>query len=49
MNKWAYIAYGCIWMATSAAVITVIIVTKSLAPLWALIIPGCISLTSSKD
>ena len=44
MKKWIYIGYVAAWIATSAAVITGIIVTKSLMPLWAFIIPGGISL-----
>ncbi|WP_154657910.1 hypothetical protein [Fictibacillus gelatini] len=37
-------AYALIWLSVAIPVSVGIIVTKSLVPLWALIIPGCISI-----
>lgn len=42
--KSPYFAYAMIWVATSAATITAIVVTKSAIPLWAMIIPTLISI-----
>ena len=49
MNKWAYIAYGMAWIATAFAVAVGIYYTKNASCLWAMLIPGFISLTSSKS
>ena len=46
MNKWMWIAYACVWIATSASVGIGILVTKSLTPLWAMIIPAMVSVSS---
>ncbi|EKS4345034.1 hypothetical protein QB607_003037 [Clostridium botulinum] len=44
--KWAYIAYGVIWLATGMAVSTAIFITKSASPLWAMLIPCSVSIRS---
>lgn len=49
MNKWIYIGYAAAWIATSAAVITGIVVTKSLIPIWAMLIPATLSIKTKQD
>ena len=41
--------YGLIWVSVSVAVTTGIIVTHSLWPLWAFLIPACISFNDVKE
>jgi hypothetical protein len=48
-NSWAYIAYGMIWMATAVAVGIGIWITKNPNCLWAMLIPGLISLKVHSD
>ena len=48
-NKWAYIGYGMAWLATGIAVSIGIFTTKSASPLWAMLIPCCISLSTKDD
>jgi len=45
-NKWAYIAYGMVWVASALVIGFVVWVTKNGNWLWFLFVPGCISLTS---
>lgn len=40
MNKWPWVAYGMMWIATAAAVIAGIYYTKSIHCLWFLLIPA---------
>lgn len=47
-DKWGYIGYAMAWFATGAAVVMAIYVTKSADPIWFMIIPGCISVTSHR-
>jgi hypothetical protein len=44
----AYLAYGLAWLSTGIAVSVAIWVTKSATPLWAMLIPGCLSISNSK-
>lgn len=48
-EHWGYIAYGMAWLSTSIAVCVAIYITKSAMPLWAMLLPACISLKTSKD
>jgi len=48
-NKWAYIGYACAWMATGAVVVTAIITTHSATPIWFMLFPACISISSKKE
>jgi hypothetical protein len=43
-RKWAYIAYGMVWLATGFAVAVGIYVTKNPNCLWAMLIPAITSL-----
>ena len=49
MNKWMWISYGLVWLSVSMAVTIGIYVTKSLTPLWAMLIPLMVSVSSKKD
>ena len=48
-NKWAYIGYACAWLATGAVVATAVIIIHSATPIWFMLFPLCISITSKKD
>lgn len=43
----AYLAYGLAWLSTGIAVSVAIWITKSATPLWAMLIPALISITST--
>lgn len=45
----AYIAYGVAWLSTGAAVSIAIWITKSAAPLWAMLIPAFIQIEHKKN
>jgi hypothetical protein len=40
-------AYAFAWVATAVAVSMAIYITRSASPLWAMLIPACISFSSS--
>ncbi len=40
----AWIAYAVAWISTSSAVVYAIYITGKISPLWALLIPMCISI-----
>ena len=45
-NKWLYIAYGCAWIATGITVSIAVYITKSASPVWAMLIPSFITISS---
>lgn len=49
MNKWSYIAYGCAWIATGITVSIAVYITKSASPVWAMLIPSFISMSSKRS
>lgn len=49
MSKWSYIAYGCAWIATGITVSIAVYITKSASPVWAMLIPSFISMSSKRS
>jgi hypothetical protein len=47
--EWVWVGYSCAWIATGLCVVIAIYTLKTAAPLWALLIPGCISITRGKS
>lgn len=43
-DKFLYIGYALAWLSTGIAVSIAIYITKSASPLWAMLIPCCISI-----
>jgi hypothetical protein len=48
-SKWLYISYSIAWLATGIAVLMAVYITKSAKPLWAMLIPGCLSVTNKGE
>jgi hypothetical protein len=46
--KWST-AWAFVWISCALAISTAIYITKSANPLWALLIPACISFKSSEN
>jgi hypothetical protein len=42
-------AYGLVWISIGLAVSVAVFVTKSASPLWAFLIPACISFSHNDD